>query len=190
MSVVTFEVGLHNLPACRIQDEKYRALSQWLTADVSRYFATALDALAMADDVANGREPFEEWSSENYEIAFTPETFRVANLWVPETKGEYPMDVVRSTLEDLWTFLASRPERNVVREYRPDLSGVGGECPAVGNTMGTAASVPAAVVLIGEKLEREPAMSLISSTPDESRMPIASTKGLQGRPIVLRNECS
>jgi hypothetical protein len=104
-----------------LPDHEYNALGAWLTADVSGYFSVCLDALAMADDVLNGREPFEEWSSDGYEVRFTAETFFVRNLWTGNPPGAYPMDYVRDTIEDYWAFLRSRPPSRLVREYRPDL---------------------------------------------------------------------
>lgn len=121
MSPIRFSMDQFNLPLYHVDDKKFDALGEWVTTDVSRFFLVCLDALAMADDVANGRPPFEEWSSENYEVTFTPQSFRVTNLWVPGAEGEYPVDEVREVIEEYWRFLVSQPERDVVREYRPDL---------------------------------------------------------------------
>jgi hypothetical protein len=102
-------------------DGTYSALGEWLLSDISASFLICLDALAMADDVLHGRDPFEEWSSDNFEVTFTPETFSARNLWTGTPAGVYPMAYVRDTLEDYWTFLVGRPRRALVREYRPDL---------------------------------------------------------------------
>jgi hypothetical protein len=104
-----------------VPDHEYHALGAWLIADISAEFLVCLDALAMADDVRRGREPFEEWSSDGYEVRFTPETFFVRNVLPGRPLSTYPMGYVRDTLEDYWRFLRSLPESRLVREYRPDL---------------------------------------------------------------------
>ncbi|GAB7048086.1 hypothetical protein [Catenuloplanes indicus] len=61
------------------------------------------------------------WSSSDYEVSFSPTAFTVSNNWLPGAEGSYPIDLVRSVVEDYWHFLAGQPEREVVRQYRPDL---------------------------------------------------------------------
>jgi hypothetical protein len=121
VAAVTFSMDQYNAPVYQVSDAQFGALGEWVMMDISRYFLTCLDALAMVDDVIHGREPFEEWSSENYEVSFAPATFTVSNNWVQGAEGRYPTDLVRSVIEDYWRFLAGQPERTVVRQYRPDL---------------------------------------------------------------------
>jgi hypothetical protein len=113
--------GRYQSPRFRAADETYNPLGEWVIADISRFFLVCLDALAMIDDVTNGREPFEEWDSENYEVDFSSRDFTVRNQWVENWGGRYPIDTVREVVEGYWRFLVSAPERDVVREYRPDL---------------------------------------------------------------------
>ncbi|WP_240669957.1 hypothetical protein [Actinoplanes solisilvae] len=108
-------------PVYHVEDQRYDLLGEWLTTDIGTFFLVALDALAMADDVAHGRPPFDEWSSENYAVSFTPSALLITNLWVPGAEGEFPAGVAREAIEDYWSFLVGQPERDVVREYRPDL---------------------------------------------------------------------
>ncbi|MDR7278977.1 hypothetical protein [Catenuloplanes atrovinosus] len=121
MGPVTFSMDQYNAPIYHATDERYELLGQWAMMDISRYFLACLDALAMIDDVTHGRAPFEEWSSDNYEVTFTSSTFAVSNNWIPGRSQSYPIDVVRSVVEDYWRFLVEQPERNVTRQYRPDL---------------------------------------------------------------------
>ena len=122
VSVVSFTMDPRfNRPSFQAADRRYDLLGEWMIADLSRFFLVVLDALAMADDVARGQQPFEEWSSENYEVSFTPSALRIANMWVPGAEGEFPADVARAAIEDYWQFLVAQPERPVVREFRPDL---------------------------------------------------------------------
>ncbi|WP_239542185.1 hypothetical protein [Micromonospora terminaliae] len=76
----------------------------------------------MIDDVSNGRRPAEEWSSDKFEVRFTPELVSLENLWLEGQHGEYPVAEVREVLERYWRFLVSTPERtHLIREYHPDL---------------------------------------------------------------------
>src|SRR5689334_17604478 len=65
VSVISFGLTPRNRPSYQVTDKRYDLLGEWLTTDLSRFFVVVLDALAMADDVAEGRPPFEEWTSEN-----------------------------------------------------------------------------------------------------------------------------
>lgn len=121
MSFIRFSLDQFNLPLFQVDDKRYETLGAWLISDVSRYFLVCLDGLAMVDDVANGRPPFEEWSSENYDVSFAPERVSFRNLWLEDQHGEYAVDEVREALESYWRFLVSLPERQLIREYRPDL---------------------------------------------------------------------
>ncbi|WP_433378553.1 hypothetical protein ACQPZX_11890 [Actinoplanes sp. CA-142083] len=122
VSVVSFGMDPEfNRPVPRVADERYVLLAEWIVTDLGTFFLALLDALAMADEVARGEEPFEEWSSENYEVSFTPSALRIRNLWVPGSQGEFPAETARAAIEDYWRFLAAQPERAGVREYRPDL---------------------------------------------------------------------
>ena len=122
MGVVSLGIDpTYGLPVYEVEDQRYDLLGQWLTADLDRFFLATLDALAMADDVARGEPPFEQWSSENYAVSFTPSALLITNLWSPGAEGEFPADVARAALEDYWRFLVALPERRAVREYRPDL---------------------------------------------------------------------
>ncbi len=122
MSVVSLRIDpTYRRPVYHVEDQRYDLLGEWLTTDIGTFFLVALDALAMADDVAHGRPPFDEWSSENYAVSFTPSALLITNLWVPGAEGEFPAGVAREAIEDYWSFLVGQPERDVVREYRPDL---------------------------------------------------------------------
>ena len=122
MSVVSLRIDpTFHRPVYQVEDQRYDLLGEWLTTDLGTFHLVVLDALAMADDVAHGEPPFEEWSSENYAVSFTPSTLRITNSWVPGVEGEFPADVARVAIEDYWRFLVAQPERTVVREYRPDL---------------------------------------------------------------------
>lgn len=122
MAVMTFYMDEEfRSPRFRTEEKGYNPLGEWVIADISQYFFVCLDALAMIDDVANGNPPFEEWSSENYEVTFSPQGFSVKNIWVENWGGDYPVETVREVIEEYWRFLVSQPERDVVREYRPDL---------------------------------------------------------------------
>jgi hypothetical protein len=110
-----------NRPDYQVTDERYDLLAEWTVTDLGTFFFVVLDALAMAAEVERGEEPFEEWSSENYEVSFTPSALRIRNLWVPGAEGEFPAGLARTTIEDYWRFLVEQPERAVVREFRPDL---------------------------------------------------------------------
>jgi hypothetical protein len=121
MGHIDFSIDQHHRPSPHLTDKRDERLAEWVIADISHHFIVCLDALAMADDVARGRPPFEEWSSDNYEVSFTPSTFTVSNNWIPGSEATYPMDQVRAVIEDYWRFLVGQPERTVVRQYRPDL---------------------------------------------------------------------
>jgi hypothetical protein len=122
VSVVSLRIDpTFRRPVYQVEDQRYDLLGEWLTTDLGTFFLVTLDALAMTDDVARGEPPFDEWSSENYAVSFTPSALRIANLWVPGAEGEFPADVARAAIEDYWRFLVAQPERSVVREYRPDL---------------------------------------------------------------------
>ncbi|MET8906543.1 hypothetical protein [Micromonospora sp. NPDC004551] len=121
MSFITFSLDQFNLPVFRVDDKRYETLGAWLIADVSRHFLVCLDGLAMIDDVSNGRPPFEEWSSENYEVSFASSGVVIQNSWLEHEHGAYTVDEVRRALEDYWSFLVALPERPLIREFRPDL---------------------------------------------------------------------
>ncbi|MCM0675755.1 hypothetical protein NCC78_13800 [Micromonospora phytophila] len=122
MSLFRFSSDQFRLPLFHVEDKKYEPLGAWLITDISTYMLVCLDALAMIDDVAHGRAPFEEWSSENYDVAFTPEGVSVRNQWVETEQGTYSVDEVREALEEYWSFLRGSPENpDLVREFRPDL---------------------------------------------------------------------
>lgn len=122
MSVVSLRIDpTFRRPVYQVEDQRYDLLGEWLTTDLGTFFLVTLDALAMADDVARGEPPFEEWSSENYAVSFTPSALLITKTWVPGAKGEFPADVARAAIEEYWLFLVALPERSVVREYRPDL---------------------------------------------------------------------
>ena len=115
MSVVSLGIDpTYGLPVYQVEDQRYDLLGQWLTADLDRFFLVTLDALAMADDVARGEPPFEEWSSENYAVSFTPSALLITNLWVPGAEGEFTADVARAAVEGYWRFLVAQPERPAV----------------------------------------------------------------------------
>jgi hypothetical protein len=116
-----FSLDQYRLPIADVDDERYRPLAGWMITDISNRALVALDALAMIDDVANGRPPFEEWSSENYEVSVTPQGFTFQNLWLPDDNGRYTVDEAREAFEEYWHFLVSLPDRGLIREYRPDL---------------------------------------------------------------------
>ena len=122
MSVVSLRIDpTFRRPVYEVEDQRYDLLGEWLTTDLGTFFLVALDALAMADDVARGEPPFEEWSSENYAVSFKPSALLISNSWVPRAEGKFAADVARAAIEDYWRFLVAQPERSVVREYRPDL---------------------------------------------------------------------
>lgn len=122
MSVVSLRIDPEfRRPVYQVEDQRYDLLGEWLTTDLGTFFLVTLDALAMADDVARGEPPFEQWESENYTVSFTPSALLITNSWVPGAEGEFPAAVARSAIEDYWRFLVAQPERSVVREYRPDL---------------------------------------------------------------------
>ncbi len=122
MSVVSLRIDpTYGRPVFQVEDKRYDLLGEWLTTDLGTFFLATLDALAMADEVARGEPPFEEWSSENYDVSFTPSALSITNVWVPGAGGEFPADVARVAIEDYWRFLAALPEVQSVRQYRPDL---------------------------------------------------------------------
>jgi len=88
----SFSLDQYRLPVAEVDDERYRRLVNWMITDVSVHPQVALDALAMIDDVANGRPPFEEWSSENYEVSFTSDGLTFQNVWLPHDNGNYTVD--------------------------------------------------------------------------------------------------
>jgi hypothetical protein len=84
VSVVSFRMDPEfNRPDYQVTDARYDLLAEWAVTDLGTFFFVVLDALAMAAEVARGEEPFDEWSSENYEVSFTPSVLRLRNLWVP-----------------------------------------------------------------------------------------------------------
>ncbi|MDL4816854.1 hypothetical protein [Actinomadura opuntiae] len=122
MTIMTFSLDEYRLPIYQAEDGKYQALGAWITTDISIYKKTCLDALAMVHDIVAGRAPFEPWSSENYEVDFSPSGVRIQNLWVPHEKGEYSVADMKEVVEEYWKFLASIPDNpQLVRGYRPDL---------------------------------------------------------------------
>src|SRR5690606_25439215 len=97
-------------------------LVAWLVSDISAKHQVCLDALAMLDDVSKGREPFEEWDSEGYEVKFEPSGLRLRCYWGDESTGSYSLEEARKGLEEYWLFLQSIPENpRAVRSFRPDL---------------------------------------------------------------------
>lgn len=123
VSFIDFSVDdRFHLPLYRVEDARYTTLGVWLITDLSIYFGVCLDGLAMLDDVVNGRLPFEEWSSDKFEVSITPEYIFLKNLWLESQHGRYPVDEVREALETYWRFLVSLPERkHLIREYHPGL---------------------------------------------------------------------
>ncbi|MEU8819658.1 hypothetical protein [Actinoplanes sp. NPDC048796] len=122
MSVVSLRIDpTFRRPVYQVDDQRYDLLGEWLTTDLGTFFIVILDALAMADEVARGEPPFEQWSSENYAVSFTPTALLITNLWVPGAEGEFPADIARTAIEDYWRFLVAQPEPPAIREYRPDL---------------------------------------------------------------------
>jgi hypothetical protein len=109
-------------PVAEDMDSGREVLAGWITTDIGSSFRVLLDALAMADDAGSGRPPFDEWSSDGYDIAFSPSGVAVRSLHDSRRRADYPLPEVQRTLEDFWTFLARRPERaKVRRSFRPDL---------------------------------------------------------------------
>jgi hypothetical protein len=97
-------------------------LAGWIATDIGSSFRVLLDALAMADDARSGRVPFGEWSSDGYDIAFSPSDVTVQSLHGSRRRADYRLPEAQQALEDLWTFLTRRPERvNVRRGFRSDL---------------------------------------------------------------------
>ena len=121
MSFISFSLNQYRLPLFHVDDDRYRALGAWIITDISRHMLVCLDALEMIEDVAHGRLPQEEWSSENYEVSFTPQGFSFRNLWLSDDTGQYTVDEAREAFEEYWRFLVSLPERGFIREYRPEL---------------------------------------------------------------------
>jgi hypothetical protein len=121
MAVMTFSLDQFELPLYHAEDEGLWVLGSWITGDISVEKQVCLDALAMAADVSAGRPPFEEWSSENYQVEFTPSVLRIQNLWIPDERGEFPFPLVKEVIEDYWKFLVSIPENpRLIREFHPD----------------------------------------------------------------------
>ncbi|MET8837892.1 hypothetical protein ABZV78_28825 [Micromonospora sp. NPDC004540] len=119
---MTFSVDQFRLPLFHIADERYRALGAWLITDVSIYHASCLDALAMIDDVSHGRQPFEEWSSDKYDVTLTSDGIDFQNQWVAGEKGRYSLDELREAVEAYWAFLAGRPDSpHLIRDHHPEL---------------------------------------------------------------------
>lgn len=122
MNFVAFSLDQFELPIFRVDDKRYETLGAWLITDISVYFGACLDALALIDDVANGRQPAEEWSSDTFDVTFPAEHVSLRSQWPADRHGEYPVPEVREVLERYWRFLVSRPENpDLIREYRPDL---------------------------------------------------------------------
>ena len=119
---IAFSLDGFRLPLYEVADQRYETLGVWLISDISIYFRACLDALEMVDDVSNGRRPAEEWSSDKFEVGFTPERVSLQNLWLEGQHGEYAVPEVREVLERYWRFLVNTPERtHLIREYHPDL---------------------------------------------------------------------
>lgn len=122
MSFMRFAYDQFGLPVFQAGDKRFDALGSWLTTDISTHALVALDALAMLADVAQGRPPFEEWSSDNYEVTFEPGGVSISNQWVDSEHGRYPLPEFREALEQYWAFLRNSPDNpHVVREFHPDL---------------------------------------------------------------------
>ncbi|MEU0152653.1 hypothetical protein [Micromonospora fulviviridis] len=119
---ITFALDQFGLPVYEADDPRYEALGVWLITDVSRSFLVCLDGLAMVDDVSHGQPPFEEWSSDKFDVTFGSDGVSMRNQWLEYQHGEYTVTEVREVLERYWGFLVSVPERtHLIREYRPDL---------------------------------------------------------------------
>lgn len=122
MSFISFSLGPYNLPTYHIKDDRYMTLGVWLITDISIYLQTCLDGLAMLDDVIHGREPFEEWSSDKFDVSFRPDGVTLQNLWLEDQHGEYSIEETREALESYWVFLMNTPEdKALIREYHPEL---------------------------------------------------------------------
>ena len=122
MSFIKFSKDEQGLSLFHVDDPKYRALGAWIITDISVYMQVALDALAMIDDVSKGDEPFEPWSSEHYDVAFSRQGLKFRNQYVETEEGEYSLAEAREAIEEYWRFLSSQPENpHLEREYRPDL---------------------------------------------------------------------
>lgn len=99
-----------------------KILAGWICTDVGLHFRALLDALAMVDDVKQGRPPFEPWTSEGYGVAFTTEGVTIRSLHGERESATYNVDDVATMLEEYWHFLAGLPERSdSPRPFRPDL---------------------------------------------------------------------
>ncbi|WP_091283486.1 hypothetical protein [Micromonospora haikouensis] len=122
MNGIRFSTDQYRLSTFEVDDQRLRVLGAWLITDVSKHLLVCLDALAMVDDVSQGRPPFEEWSSENYAVSITPEGVTLRNEWVEGEEAGYPLAEFREAVEAYWSFLAGLPENpHLVREHRPDL---------------------------------------------------------------------
>ncbi|MDG4820621.1 hypothetical protein O7635_01990 [Asanoa sp. WMMD1127] len=121
MSFVDFHLTSEGFPTFDLEDQRYRALAAWAVIDISLLMGVCLDALAMVDDIANGR-PAEPWSSEHYDLTLTPDGVNFSNYWADDENGEYTFSEFREVVERYWVFLANRPEEPFMqREYWPDL---------------------------------------------------------------------
>ncbi|MFC4912844.1 hypothetical protein [Actinomadura gamaensis] len=119
---MTFSLDKHRLPLFHTDDQRLEPLGVWIIADISIYKQVCLDALAMIADVSAGRPPFEPWSSDKFDVAFSESGITIQNLWIPDQHGEYTLAETRDTVENYWRFLVAVPDNpNLIREYRPDL---------------------------------------------------------------------
>ncbi len=122
VSFISFSTDQFRLPLFHVVDERYAALGNWIAGDISNQPLVCLDALAMIDDAAGGRLPFQPWSSENYDVRFTPEGLEFQNLWLEDDHGRYTVGEAREALENYWRYLVDQPQNpHLVREYRPEL---------------------------------------------------------------------
>ena len=117
-----FRMDDHFGPVTEDKAPGQEVLAGWICTDIGTPFRVLLDALAMINDVALGRPPYDEWSSEGYDVDFSPSGVTIRSLHGSRRSGNYSVEEVRSALEDFWRFLVEQPERrNVRREFRPDL---------------------------------------------------------------------
>jgi len=121
MSFVRFHLVDGGFPSFEVDDQRYRALGAWAIVDISLLMGVCLDALALVDDVANGR-PAQPWSSEHYDLTLTSDGVTFSNRWSEEEHGHYSLAEFRETVERYWEFLANlREDPDMVREYWPEL---------------------------------------------------------------------
>jgi len=121
MSFISFSLTNEGFPIFAVEDQRYRALGAWAVVDISLLMGVCLDALAMVDDVSTGR-PAEPWSSEHYDLTLTTQGVTFSNYWADDEQGHYSLPEFRETVENYWSFLASRPEDPaIVRDFWPEL---------------------------------------------------------------------